>query len=72
LAANPPLETRRRLEKVLETRNKAMIRGLRAVEVLEQIGTPEATQVLETLAKGSPNPRIEGAAAQALLRLKGP
>src|SRR6185436_9207162 len=48
LAANPPLETRRRLEALREkSLSTSMIqkgdrlRAYRAVEVLEQIGTPE-------------------------------
>jgi hypothetical protein len=41
----------------------------RAIDALEQIGTAEARQVLEALAKGAPNPQVTQAAAAALRRL---
>jgi RNA polymerase sigma factor (sigma-70 family) len=69
LAANPSLEMRRRLEKLLEKREQFVVRGLRAIDALEQIATPEAQQVLEALAKDSPNPRMASAAAGALARV---
>jgi hypothetical protein len=69
LAANPALEVRQRLEQILEKGNKEVIRKLRAIEALEHIGTPEARQVLQTLAERAPNPRLTEAAAAALQRL---
>ena len=48
-----------------------LVRALRAAEVLEHIGTPEARQVLEALAKGAPGHRLTEAAAAALRRLEG-
>jgi hypothetical protein len=45
------------------------IRKLRAIEVLEQIGTAEARQVLQALADLVPNPRVAEAATAALERL---
>jgi len=59
LSAKPSAEVRRRLEQLLQklqgpiTRSEA-IQGLRAVEVLEQIGTPEAQEVLKAVAQGAP------------------
>jgi hypothetical protein len=58
LKKGPSLEVRVRLEKVLEKIDKGgmpgeALRPLRAVEVLEQIGTVEAREVLAALAKGS-------------------
>ena len=41
LDSNPTLETQKRLEQFLEKRKKEMIRKLRAIEALEQIGTLE-------------------------------
>jgi hypothetical protein len=41
-SANPSLEVRQRLKQILEKGNKAVIRKLRAIEALDQIGTPEA------------------------------
>jgi RNA polymerase sigma factor (sigma-70 family) len=56
LQGNPALEQRQRLEQLLaklEPRNSPeRLRILRAVEVLEHIGTQEAMQVLSTVAKG--------------------
>jgi RNA polymerase sigma factor (sigma-70 family) len=70
LTANPSLELQRRLEKVLEAGQKDVFRRLRAIEAIEQIGTPEAQQALEALAADSPNPRIANAAAGAIGRQK--
>jgi len=42
---------------------------LRALEVLEQVGTPEARQVLTTLATGAPHARLTREAKAALDRL---
>ncbi len=78
LGASPSLEVRRRLEHILEELNRQILspdqlRGIRAIEVLEHIGTPEARQVLETLAKGAPEARLTQEAKASLQRLaKGP
>jgi hypothetical protein len=55
LAGTPPLETRQRLEQLmqkLEVPAGEGLRHLRALEVLEHCGTAEAQQVLENLAHG--------------------
>jgi hypothetical protein len=73
LAANPPLESRRRLE---ELRGKVAgmvlygedLRAFRAVEVLERMGTPEARQVLNALAGGAPEAPLTRNARAALQR----
>ncbi|MCI0460367.1 MAG: sigma-70 family RNA polymerase sigma factor [Gemmataceae bacterium] len=73
LAAKPPLETKKRLE---DLRSKVTglllqgerLRGYRAVEVLERLGTPEARQVLETLAGGAPGALLTTSAQAALRR----
>jgi RNA polymerase sigma factor (sigma-70 family) len=67
-------EARRRMEGLLskleeETRSGEPLRALRAVEVLEQIGTPEARQLLQQLAAGAPEARLTGEAAESLDRL---
>jgi WD40 repeat protein/beta-lactamase regulating signal transducer with metallopeptidase domain len=59
LTSSPPLETRKRIEELLEkltggTLTTEDLRLVRAVEILERIGTPQARQVLRTLAKGAP------------------
>jgi hypothetical protein len=69
LADNPSLELRRRLEEILVKRNAEMVRQLRAIEALEHCGTAAARQVLQTLARLTPNPRLAQAAAAALERL---
>jgi WD40 repeat protein len=69
LESKPTLEVRQHLEQILKKRDKEVIRQLRAIEVVEQIGTMEARQLLETTAKGAVNPRVAQAAAAALARL---
>jgi hypothetical protein len=46
-----------------------MVRPTRALEVLERIGTPEAKQVLEDLAKGDPDAPLTQEAKATLKRL---
>jgi WD40 repeat protein len=69
-----PLGARKRVEELLENiKAGAMIpeslRGVRAVEVLEQIGTPEARQLLRMLADGAPSARLTREAKASLERL---
>jgi hypothetical protein len=45
------------------------LRDLRAVEVLEHIGTPKARQVLRTLARGAPAARLTREAKASLQRI---
>jgi hypothetical protein len=45
------------------------LQAQRALELLEQIGTPEARQVLESLAKGTPEARLTQEAKASLKRL---
>jgi hypothetical protein len=76
LAGKPPPETRRRLELLLDqvagrTLSSEQLHALRAVEVLEQIGTPGARQVLEGLARGAPGARLTREAGASLERLAG-
>jgi WD40 repeat protein len=68
------LEARKRVEDLLESvrmlsTTPERLRELRAVEVLEHIGTPEARQVLQTLAKGAPTARLTREARQSLQRI---
>src|SRR5262249_29967512 len=77
LAQSPSAEVRKRLEELLaavaaqrEYPSGEVLRGLRAVEVLEQIGTREARQVLKTLAAGASEPSLTREAHVALDRLK--
>src|SRR5207237_2340742 len=80
LAGSVPLESRRRIERVLSrlkgpVASPKTIRELRAVEVLEHIGTPEARQVLHVLAQGAAGARLTEEAKASLERLtksKGP
>jgi hypothetical protein len=70
----PSLEKRRRVEDLLKrldtSASAELLRGVRAVEVLESLGTPEARQVLQTLAKGAAEARITREAKAALERGK--
>jgi hypothetical protein len=75
LAKQPSAEARRSLQRLLSQLEEArkepsgkMLRDVRAVEVLEQISTREARQVLETLATGASGYRTHEARA-ALERL---
>ncbi len=70
----PSLEMRRRLEQLLDrleggTVPPEVVRTLRAIEVLERIGTPAARQVLRELARGAAGHRITEDAQQTLTRL---
>ena len=61
-------EAKQRLQQFLEKRDKEVIRKLRAVDVVEQIGTPEARDLLRSITKQAMNPRVAEAATSALTR----
>jgi hypothetical protein len=74
LDGKPSLESQRRVEQLLERINHQVIpleqvRVLRAVELLEQIGTAEARQALQELAKGAARTPFTLDAAAALKRM---
>jgi HEAT repeat protein len=74
LKGDPSPETRKRIEDLLarieETAaGPAGLQRLRALEVLEHAGTPEAKQLLERLAEAAKGPRLSGAARAVLERL---
>jgi WD40 repeat protein len=73
LADDPPLGVRQRLERLLNVPGKApppaRLRELRAVEVLELIGSVEARRVLRSLAEGAPNSRLTREAGRTSQRL---
>src|SRR5262249_10184044 len=74
LANKPSLEGRRRLEAILDeverqTLSPEQLHALRAVEVLEHIGSPEARRVLEGLAAGAAGARLTHEAKESLQRL---
>lgn len=76
LTPNASLELRRRIEELLRrlpgpTVSRDLLRAIRAVEVLERLGTPAATRLLETLAKGAAEARLTREATVALGRLTG-
>jgi RNA polymerase sigma factor (sigma-70 family) len=74
LADEPPPDLRQRLERLrdkLAVPTPDLLRELRAVELLELLGTAEARQVLQTLAGGVPTARLTHAAANAVQRLGG-
>jgi hypothetical protein len=76
LANRPSLEMRRRLETILEdfpawrTKNPELLRSVRAIWVLQQIGTPAALALLEKLAAGAPSALQTQKAKAALESLK--
>jgi WD40 repeat protein len=74
LKKGPPLEQRRRLERLLAAHSGGAsgerLRSLRALRVLELIGTAEARQVVAKLAKGAPGARLTREAKATLKRLE--
>jgi WD40 repeat protein len=69
------LEAQRRVEALLEklagpAQDQETLRILRAIETLEQIGSPESRRILETLAKGSLGHRVTISAQEASVRLQ--
>jgi WD40 repeat protein len=75
LQEKPSLEARRRAERVARHWYKIVptgeaLRAVRGVEVLEQIGTPAAREVLRTLGRGLPEARLTREAVGALERLE--
>jgi hypothetical protein len=71
---NPSPEVRRRAAVLLsgpldDVLPPESLRGLRAVHVLEQIGTPEAREQLRKLASGAPEARLTREAKASLNRL---
>lgn len=76
LAGKPSPEARRRLEELVSradsrTLSAEQLHALRAVEVLEHIGTPPARRVLERLAGGAPGALLTDEATASLERLSG-
>jgi WD40 repeat protein len=74
LSDKPPLEKRRRIERLLKNVDQQRLpdearRAVRAVEVLEALGTAEARQLLQTLAKGATGARLTSEAQESLERL---
>jgi hypothetical protein len=76
LAGKPALETRRRLEQLIEKQQREQwapsaerLQARRALEVLERVGTAEAKRVLAALAAGAPEARLSQDAQAALERL---
>jgi WD40 repeat protein len=76
LANDPPLELRRRVEQLLTklagpVTRPDQIRALRAIELLERVGSDGARAALQTLARGAPEARLTREAQGALRRLAG-
>jgi WD40 repeat protein len=74
LAAGPSAEAKMRLERLLArldgpVSDAETLRGLRAVELLERLGTPAARQLLTDLGRGADESRVTAAARSALSRL---
>jgi hypothetical protein len=73
LTGRPSLESRKRIENLIEQFTQQtpppLLRALRGVEVLEHVATPEARQVLQTVAGGAPPARLTREAQASLQRL---
>jgi hypothetical protein len=74
LSRGPSPQTRQRIEGLLarlqeQEPSTQRLRYLRAVQLLEWLGTPEARRILETLAAGAPEAERTRAAASALARV---
>ncbi len=77
LAAEHPVEVRRRLERILEQLSgpdppPEELRQSRAVEVLYQLGTPEARDLLEALSRGADDAPLTRDARNAVRLLTRP
>jgi HEAT repeat protein len=76
LAASASEEVRSRIKELLPklepwvVRDPDLLRALRAIWVLERIGTKDARDVLEKLAQGQPEARVTQDAKAALQRLE--
>ncbi len=75
LAGNPSAEASRRIDKLLEafkvpTMTPEDLRLIRAIEVLENVGTGEARAILKRLSEGTPQAQPTQEATQALARLE--
>lgn len=73
LAHSPPLDERRSLEELIEaarTWPQDLLRTLRAIQVLEAIGTTEARAVLLRMANGAAGSRLTQEAKASLKRLE--
>jgi hypothetical protein len=74
LAGKPPLEVHRRVRRLLARLSPEVCEeraGLRAVRVLEEIGTPAAREALAALARGEADGLLRREARAALKRLGG-
>jgi hypothetical protein len=74
LAAQATLETRQRVEHLLTEVDGAvtlptLLQAIRAIEVLEHIGTPNAKEILQTVTTGVPEARLTQEAKASLERL---
>jgi hypothetical protein len=74
LERSPSLEARSRIERLLERAeafvpSRGHLRVLRALEVLENIGTKQAHDIMVTLSKGAPEARLTQEALASLERL---
>jgi Tol biopolymer transport system component len=70
LADKPSLELKLRIEKLLAKIDKDGLQGVRAVELLENLGTTEAEYVLRCLASGTESSSLMREAKTAQERLK--
>lgn len=74
LASGPSLDIKKRLDRILDNLPESVhgphLRDLRAVEVLEMIGSPAAKKHLATLAAGADGAELTVRAKAALSRLK--
>jgi RNA polymerase sigma factor (sigma-70 family) len=76
LEGQPSVEVRRRVEGLLKKVGGTIpdpetLRTLRALEVLEQIGTPEAARVLKTMTGGADEALVTREAKESVRRLAG-
>ncbi len=70
LARSRSIEVKRRIEQLVKERAAAEVASLRALKVLEAIGTPAAQEQLRALARGATAARLTVEAHAALRRLR--
>ncbi len=74
LKTDPPAETQRRIERLLENLDHRLLppetlRELRAVEILERLGTPDARQLVRALLEGAQGAALTEDARESWRRL---
>jgi len=74
LKNNLSAEAQRRIEQLLDQidhqeLSRETLRGMRTVEILENLGTPDAREIMRILSQGAPDPELIEQAKDSLRRV---